>query len=523
MRRVLLALCVITAARGGVVSRDWGQGRLTLKLDDGAAEMEWISPIAFRFARSWDGAIQALPKVSHDRIEPEFEEAGDRITMRTKYLTVEMDRADLKMSVKSAATPVVSNALNKTVGGVELKFGLAPDEKVFGLMGGTNGRLNLRGEKLERRNGFFFTSAGYGLSIRTPEVCAFDLASGTVEAMGARSFEYAFYYGPTPKEIMEEHMTVTGQHELKPDALDVLPENGLPKTATPLPKGPLDSWEAMRSLIQTLNNWSLSAVLYPAMDVGSFDSGAKDVKQRAADVSALFPTVYRSAGTGGIDVATREMWKPYLITYLREAFDRGLPVIRPLPMQFSKDANSDQQADVFMLGDEVLLAPVVGPGGRRRVDLPKGLWTDFRTNTEYRGNQTVQVDAPAGHVPMFVRNGWIVPLAMKDAMELHYFPSLGAEFFIWEPDKNDISQLHAAPAGDYVRVEIETQVSRTYEWILHHTKAAREVAEESTVYRRAAQRAQLRPGMWWHDSAKNDLHVMVQAAAGSDRIVNISF
>jgi len=157
------------------------------------------------------------------------------------------------------------------------------------------------------------------------------------------------------------------------------------------------------------------------------------------------------------------------------------------------------------------------------VDLPRGIWTDFRTNTEYRGNQTVQVDAPAGHVPMFVRNGWIVPLAMKDAMELHYFPSLGAEFFIWEPEKNDNSQVHAAPAGDYVRVEIESQISRTYEWILHHTKAAREVAEESTVYRRAAQRTQLRPGMWWHDAANNNLHVMVQADAGSDRIVNISF
>jgi hypothetical protein len=43
------------------------------------------------------------------------------------------------------------------------------------------------------------------------------------------------------------------------------------------------------------------------------------------------------------------------------------------------------------------------------------------------------------------------------------------------------------------------------------------------VYRRAAQRTQLRPGMWWHDTAKNDLHVMVQAEPGSDRIVNISF
>ncbi len=92
MRRVLLAFCCVAAVRGGVVSRDWNQGKLTLKLDDGAAEMEWISPVAFRFAQSWGGAVATLPKVSHDRIDPEFEDAGDRITMRTKYLTVELNR-----------------------------------------------------------------------------------------------------------------------------------------------------------------------------------------------------------------------------------------------------------------------------------------------------------------------------------------------------------------------------------------------------------------------------------------------
>jgi hypothetical protein len=135
----------------------------------------------------------------------------------------------------------------------------------------------------------------------------------------------------------------------------------------------------------------------------------------------------------------------------------------------------------------------------------------------------VEVEAPAGHVPLFVRNGWIVPLAVGAKMELHYFPSLGAEFFLWEPDANDNSQFHAAPAGDYIRVEIETQVRRTYEWVLHHTKAPREVGEESATYQRVREQAQLRPGTWWHDTANNNLHLLLRAEADSDRIVNISF
>ena len=176
-----------------------------------------------------------------------------------------------------------------------------------------------------------------------------------------------------------------------------------------------------------------------------------------------------------------------------------------------------------MLGDEVLLAPVTGPGVRRRLDMPKGIWTDVRTNREYRGNQTIEVDAPMGRVPMFVRNGWIVPLAAQGKMELHYYPSLGGEFFLWEPEVGENSQFHASPAGEYVRLEIETQVRRTYEWVIHHTKAAREVAEETVVFQRVADRTLLRPGTWWHDAAQNNLHVMVRADAGSDRIVNISF
>ncbi len=63
-----------------------------------------------------------------------------------------------------------------------------------------------------------------------------------------------------------------------------------------------------------------------------------------------------------MDTATRKMWTPYLVTYLREAYDRGYPLIRPLPMEFSRDKDMDRQNDVFMLGDEVLMAPVVGSG-----------------------------------------------------------------------------------------------------------------------------------------------------------------
>jgi hypothetical protein len=85
------------------------------------------------------------------------------------------------------------------------------------------------------------------------------------------------------------------------------------------------------------------------------------------------------------------------------------------------------------------------------------------------------------------------------------------------------SQFHAAPAGDYVRLEVESQKRRTYEWVLHHTKVPREVAEDSGGYQRAADRGSMQAGSWWHDDAQNNLHVMLRTEPKTDRIINISF
>lgn len=518
---IALATLLVGSLHAAVLSRDWSDGTLTLKLDDGSAQIEWLSPVAFRYARSFGGVLPST-HISHEAVAPTFEDTTSVLRMKSKYLTVEIDRADARVRVRAADTAVTESLAKLEGGDAMVAMKLKPDERIFGLLGGASGKLNLREEKIERRHGFFFTSAGYGIYVESPEPCLFDLDGGAIQARSS-AIEYDFYYGPTAKEIMEQHENTHPHNEVKAESLDLLAPDRLPRQATPLPKVAVKSWNAFAALIRTINQWSLSTVTYPALDLSVFDSAPRDVKARAADLSSLFPIIYRTAGEGGIEVATRQAWTPYLTTYLREAYDRGYPLVRPLPMQFSRDANSDQQADVFMLGDEVLLAPVLTSGSKRRLTLPRGNWTDVRTNQEYRGNQVVEVDAPAGRVPMFVRNGWIVPLAVKDRMELHYYPSLGAEFFLWEPDANENSQFHAAPAGDFMRVEIESKKRRTYEWILHHTKAPREVGEESGAYQKVASRDQLQPGKWWHDDAQNNLHLMLRSEAVTDRIVNISF
>ncbi len=519
---MLTGIATGMAGHAGIVSQNWRESKLHLQLEDGAAEIEWISTDAFRVARSWGGALPPVGNIAHYPVLAALEGAPGTPHMQTRDLSVDVDREALKLRVRNGDNADVAEiALAQSAGGVEVRF--TPIEKVYGLMGGSTGRLNLRGEKLDRSNGFFMTSNGYGVLVRDPAQCRFDLEAGAIQAEATHSVDFVFYYGPTPKEILDQHQKVTGKTELSREALAVLRPEALPKEATRLPPGMIDGWPALAQLVRTVGAWSLSAVLYPAFDAAAADRAPLEVKQRAADLAAVLPLVYRASGNGGVDIGMRQALTPYLLTYLREAHDRGYPLIRPFPMEFSRDAGMDRQSDIFMLGDELLVAPVVSPEGKRRLELPRGLWTDLRTNVEYRGNQPIEVEAPAGRVPLLARNGSVFPLAGAQRMELHYFPSLGGEFFLWEPELEDNSQFHAAPAGDFMRVEIETKVPRTYQWVIHHTKIPREVAEDSGAYARVANRAELRPGAWWHDDGLNNLHIVVQAEKGSDRIVNISF
>ena len=173
-----------------------------------------------------------------------------------------------------------------------------------------------------------------------------------------------------------------------------------------------------------------------------------------------------------------------------------------------------------MLGDELLVAPIVTPGLRRRVYLPMGVWTDLRTNQVHQGRQIVEVESE--ELPLFSRNGALFPLG-QDPMELHYLPKLGGEFFIFESDLGVYSQVHAGPAGDRMRLQIESQKDREYEWIVHHLDRPRQVIAGETEYPESLGHDTLRAGQWFHDKVKRNLHVRVHVATSQDVIVNLVF
>jgi hypothetical protein len=333
----------------------------------------------------------------------------------------------------------------------------------------------------------------------------FDLAS-TSDAVSVNQTTFQFYYGPNPKEILEQHaLTTHNQVDLDEASLSTRDERKLPAEVHRIDINETNYCDSPR----ILNQLSLSGELFPALDLAKL--GRRDQLVR------LLPFLYDSKGASHPDLdQRRNPWEVYLVAYLREAHDRGLPFIRPLLMQFPQDKGLDARFGLYMIGDEILVAPGCNV---TEVELPRGSWTDLRTNTRHPGRQKISNDPKAG-LPIYAKAGSVIPLTSSRRLELHYFPSLGGEFFVYEREVNDYSQFHAAPSADFMRVESESKVARTCEWILHHTAKPKAVGETGKAYKEATT---FQPGTWFHDQVTGNLHIIVATAAGEDHIVNMSF
>ena len=106
---------------------------------------------------------------------------------------------------------------------------------------------------------------------------------------------------------------------------------------------------------------------------------------------------------------------PYLYSYAQVAHRRGHPIMRHLYLAYPDDANVRNLDYQYLLGAELLVAPVLAPGVEEwGVYLPEGPWISFWDDTQYQGNQYVIVPAPLMQIPIFVKAGAIIPRLPDD-------------------------------------------------------------------------------------------------------------
>jgi len=103
----------------------------------------------------------------------------------------------------------------------------------------------------------------------------------------------------------------------------------------------------------------------------------------------------------------RETIRPYTRELMKQAHEKGTPVMRTMFYEFPDDEACWELKDQYMYGSDILVAPIVQEEKyEREVYLPVGAtWTNLHGGKVYQGGQTVMVEAPLDIIPAFSRDG----------------------------------------------------------------------------------------------------------------------
>jgi alpha-D-xyloside xylohydrolase len=250
------------------------------------------------------------------------------------------------------------------------------------------------------------------------------------------------------------------------------------------------SWSTLEKQVADVQSFSAAGNPYITTDTGAFlvrkgkewfwngefdkgvnDLGYRELYTRWLQFEAFLP-MFRSHGTdtprepwrfgapgtpfydaivGTIDLRYRLL--PYLYSLAGKVAKLNAGFVRPVAFAFPNDPKTHDLKAQFLVGDELMVAPVLRPqqfdpnsapvaDAAKTVDvyLPEGsAWVDFWTGRSEAGGRTIKADTPLSHSPLLVRAGSILPLGPRvqyanekpDApIELRVYPGAnGASYF----------------------------------------------------------------------------------------------
>jgi alpha-glucosidase len=124
-----------------------------------------------------------------------------------------------------------------------------------------------------------------------------------------------------------------------------------------------------------------------------------------------------------LTIELRYRFLPYLYSVIAQCKEYGWPVIRPLFMAEPSNLALRGVDDCYLVGDALLVAPVVEQGAvQRSLYLPAGEWYDYWTNELLQGGRNITVTAPLERLPLFVRAGAVLPMWPEMQFTTEYAP-----------------------------------------------------------------------------------------------------
>lgn len=153
---------------------------------------------------------------------------------------------------------------------------------------------------------------------------------------------------------------------------------------------------------------------------------------------------------------------PYIYTYASLAAQTGLPILRPMVLEFPDDPQTYNLDLQYMFGAELLVAPIYNRSGHRPVYLPEGRWVDLCTHEVITGPQMRFVDAPLDVLPLYVRANALIPTiepaeyVTEDPFEMVIFDAylLNNSGSFALRDTDGVTELFGAYEGTVLRFQV---------------------------------------------------------------------
>ncbi len=178
-------------------------------------------------------------------------------------------------------------------------------------------------------------------------------------------------------------------------------------------------WDSLAAAVRAGLSAALSGFPLWSHDIGGYSgTPEKDLYIRWMQFGALSPIMQFHGITGRepwwydnetIDITRfyftlRERLQPYLRRWGEDARQHGTPIMRPLTWHYPDDPATHSVDDQYLLGPDILVAPMADDTPSRTVYLPEGSWIDLWTQQRHEGPRTIQSTPELHQIPLFVRS-----------------------------------------------------------------------------------------------------------------------
>jgi alpha-glucosidase len=242
------------------------------------------------------------------------------------------------------------------------------------------------------------------------------------------------------------------------------------------------TWDHLRLTVSTLLSLGVSGYAFAGADIGGFDgSPAPELLTRWMELGAFLPLYRNHAIKGSTD---REPWAdglehekirrryiearyqllPYIYTKMEETSRTGIPLMRPMFMEFPGDALLATNSEEYMIGDDLLVAPDLRETrDSYRVILPKGIWYDYWTGKPVDGGRDIAVQRELDQLPVYVRGGSILPMASiiqstdeipDGPLQLRVYPGSDCRGSLYADD----GESFAYRSGEFLRADFDCRL-----------------------------------------------------------------